>query len=67
MGRNIRVKELHTPCAGHRPGAADLSAESSGPATARATKRKPTKKACTKKAVWGALFPQHRKRIIYRQ
>ena len=23
MRRNIRVKELHTPCAGHRPGAAD--------------------------------------------
>ena len=23
MRRNIRVKELHTPCAGLRPGAAD--------------------------------------------
>ena len=23
MRRSIRVKELHTPCAGHRPGAAD--------------------------------------------
>ena len=23
MRRNVRVKKLHTPCAGHRPGAAD--------------------------------------------
>ena len=39
MRRNIRVKELHTPCAGLRPGAADPTAQQSCvPATAPRTK-----------------------------
>ena len=39
MRRKIRVKELCTPCAGHRPGAADpIAQQSCVPATAPRTK-----------------------------